>query len=258
MNGQLSTAQIAQFERDGLLVVEGLLEPDEVEVMRERADWVARGDAAHVPGDRLQVEPRVAAGELRAGSYANSLRKLYHVAFFDEVFQAHARNPRILDCIEALLGSDIKLYQDQLFMKPARVGSRQPYHQDQPAGFHIEPTSEMVTCWAALDPSTIANGCLWMVPGTHKMGVIDADRRAEFEQRSLAGSLPEERPIELRAGDCSFHHGHTLHSSRPNLTPQRRRGYATHYVSAHCRYTGPDASANDALLMRGNSIPGCI
>lgn len=73
----------------------------------------------------------------------------------------------------------------------------------------------------------------------------------------LDGRLPEERPIDLKAGSCSFHHGLILHSSRPNRSNLRRRGYATHYVSARCRYTGP-VEDNDAMLVRGASVPGCI
>ena len=210
------------------------------------------------PEERLQVEPLVVAGELEAESYATSLRKMTHVAFVDEVFEAHARNDVILDCIEALLGvGDFKLYQDQLFMKPPKVGSRQAYHQDQPLGFDIEP-ADMVTCWAALDAATIENGCLWMLPGTHKLGATEIESWKQYEERALDGRLPEERAIELEPGDCSFHHGLILHSSRPNMTDQRRWGYATHYVSAHCRYTGAPESVNDAMLMRGKSIPGCI
>ncbi len=253
----LSQAQIEQFREDGVLVVEGLLDEEEVGVLRERAEWVARGEASHIRDQHMQVEPAVAAGEAEGDSRAGSLRKLMHLAFVDEVFEAHARNPGILDCIEGLLGPDVKLYQDQLFMKPARIGSRQPYHQDQPLGFNIEPASELVACWAALDDSTVDNGCLWFVPGTHNRGVLDDGERAEIEALSLAGGLPRERPVELKPGDCSFHHGHVLHSSRANVSGRRRRGYATHYVSAHCRYTGPEGE-NDAMPVRGRSIPGCI
>lgn len=179
-----------------------------------------------------------------------------HLAFHDEVFQKHARNPKILDIIESLLGPDLKLYQDQVFMKPPKIGSRQRYHQDMPLGFHIDPP-DMVTCWAALDDATIENGCLWMLPGTHKFGIIDQAKWSDYEEMSLAGHLPEERPVPLKTGSCSFHHGLILHSSRANLTGQRRRGYATHYVSAKCRYTGPPEK-NDAMLVRGQSIPGGI
>ncbi len=247
---------MAQYQRDGFLIVQGLLTGTEVASLKGHIADIA-GGAAPVDPARLQKEPQVLEGETQPTSQTDSYRKMSHLAFEDSVFRAHALNNRILDCVESLLREkDIKLFQDQLFMKPPRIGSRQPYHQDQPLGFTFEPPDKMVTCWAALDEATIANGCLWMVPGTHISGVIDRERWQEYEQHALTGDLTQERPIELKVGDCSFHHGHTLHSSRPNLTDQRRWGYATHYVSAHCRFTGEGES--DAILARGRSIPGCI
>jgi ectoine hydroxylase-related dioxygenase (phytanoyl-CoA dioxygenase family) len=194
---------------------------------------------------------------MQADTYADSLRKMNHLAFHDDVFQAHARNPKVLDVIEALLGPDLKLYQDQILMKPPKVGSRLRYHQDAPLGFHIDPPDRMVTCWAALDDSTEENGCMRVLPGTHRFGIIDRAEWEAYEQRALDGRLPEERPLVLRAGSCSFHHGLILHSSAPNPSGKRRRGYATHYVSAQCRYTGPP-DKNDAMLVRGRAFPGYI
>jgi phytanoyl-CoA hydroxylase len=253
---QLTADQIHQFWEEGFLIIENLLDAAEIQTLRTRVDWVASGGAEHIAANLLQVEPQVVAGQAQAETYAASLRKMSHLAFSDAVFQAHARNPKILDVIESLLGPDLKLYQDQVFMKPPRIGSRQRYHQDMPLGFYIDPP-DMVTCWAALDDATIENGCLWMLPGTHKFGIIAEAKWADYEHQSVAGALPEERPVPLKTGSCSFHHGLILHSSRPNLTDQRRRGYATHYVSAYCRFTGP-AEKNDALLVRGQSLPGRI
>ncbi len=252
----LSQDQIERFRAGGFLVIRELLTSAEIESIAFRAELVAGGQSGHVPPERLQVEPDVEQGKKQADTYADSLRKISHVAFYDDVFETHARNPRILDVIESLLGPDIKFYQDQLFMKPARIGSRQSYHQDAPLGFHIDPP-DMVTCWCALDDATIATGCLWMLPGTHRRGFIDRSEWQRFEQMALDERLPEETPVELHPGDCSFHHGLILHSSRPNRTARRRRGYATHYVSARCRYTGPHEK-NDAMLVRGRSFPGCI
>lgn len=253
---KLPETHVNRFREEGVLVVEDLLDADEVSALLERAEWVASGRAPHVSRKRLQLEPEVNAGRAAADTVADSLRKMSHLAFCDGVFEAHARNPKVLDVIESLLGPDLKLYQDQWFMKPPRIGSRQPYHQDMPLGFHIDPP-DMVTCWAALNDATVENGCLWMLPGTHRFGIIPKEEWAGYEQMSLDGRLPDERAIELKAGSCSFHHGLILHCSRPNQTNLRRRGYATHYVSARCRYTGPDGQ-NDAMLVRGASIPGCI
>ena len=253
---KLSEQQVKQFQKDGVLIVEDLLDEAEVQTLRKRAEWVASGQASHISRGQLQVEPRVAKGELGADTYADSLRKMSHLAFHDEVFQAHARTPKVLDVIESLLGPDLKLYQDQLFMKPPKVGSRQGYHQDMPLGFYIDPP-DMVTCWAALDDSTEENGCLRMLPGTHRFGVIDRAEWEAYEKKALDGRLPEERLLVMKAGSCSFHHGLILHCSQPNLSDRRRRGYATHYVSARCRYTGPP-DKNDAMLVRGQAIPGYI
>ena len=126
----LNADQVAQFSQDGFLIVRGLLDASRVEAIKQRAESIARGAQAHVPPSRLQLEPVVTKGEQNADDGANSLRKMSHVAFVDDVFRTHAMTPKILDCVEALLGPDLKLYQDQLFMKPPRIGSRQPYHQE--------------------------------------------------------------------------------------------------------------------------------
>jgi len=208
----------------------------------------------------LQVKPTIEVGKAKADTYVTS--KISHAAFFDDVFEAHARLTQVLDVVEGLLGPDLKLYQDQVFLKPPKVGSRQPYHQDVPLGFHID-RPDLVTCWAALDDATIENGCLWYIPGTHKREILDKKTWAAYEKQAVSGKLGEEVPVELKAGSCSFHHGLLLHASRPNLTDRSRRGYATHYVSAKCRYHPPiygrtlEEEEMDAMLVRGQEYPGC-
>jgi ectoine hydroxylase-related dioxygenase (phytanoyl-CoA dioxygenase family) len=253
----LTPEQVAFFEENGYLIVGRILTDDELERLRARADWIASGEAPHIPERYRQVEPRVAQGELTAEGYALSLRKMSHLAWYDEELLAHARDPRITDRIASLLGPDLKLYQDQLFMKPPRVGSRQPYHQDQPLGFHIDPPDLMVTCWVAFDDATLENGCLRVLPCTHRGGQLSREAIQEYECRALEGGLETETPLVLKAGEASLHHGHILHSSFPNLSDQRRRGYATHYVSARCRYTGTE-TAPEFPLARGHAHPGCL
>jgi phytanoyl-CoA hydroxylase len=257
MNTKLTPEQVRFFQENGYLIVPHLFTDAELEALRQRAEWIASGEAPHIPAECRQVEPGVAQGEQAADSYVLSLRKLSHLAWHDECMLAHARDPRITGCVAGLLGPDLKLYQDQLFMKPPRVGSRQRYHQDQPLGFHIDPPDLMVTCWLALDDSTLENGCLRVLPGTHRRGQLPEAELQEIERRALTGELKEEVPLVMEAGQFSLHHGHLLHSSLPNQSTQRRRGYATHYVSAHCRYTGL-APAPEFPLVHGQPAPGCL
>src|SRR5687768_7615288 len=131
----LTTAQVEEFQRNGFLAVQNVLTPDELAAMRQRAEEIARGELPEGSRITRQVEPAIGRGEAMAPTTEDSLRKMVKLALEDGVFRAHAMRPSIVECLQALLGPDITLYHDQLFMKAPRVGSRQPYHQDQPAGF---------------------------------------------------------------------------------------------------------------------------
>ncbi|MGH2350109.1 MAG: phytanoyl-CoA dioxygenase family protein [Chloroflexota bacterium] len=254
----LTQQQVTHYQEAGFLIIENILHPDELQAMRARADEIARGELPAGSRIRRQVEPGVVRGEQQAETYEDSLRKMTGLALGgDEVFLSHALRPRIVECITALLGPNLTLYQDQLFMKPSRVGSRQPYHQDQPAGFYIDPPEALVTVWTALDDSTEANGCLRYLPGTHKLGPLTKDQRAAYEARAAEGQLSGEVPLVLRAGGCGIHHGWLLHASDVNRSDQRRRGYAMHYVSSEVRYTGPEPKP-PFLRVSGQPLPGRI
>ena len=254
----LSRAQVEQFRRDGFLVVENLLSEDDMAAVRDRADLIAGGRAPHVPDDCVQVEPGLRDGPLPEDR-ALAVRKIYKVAHYDDVMLAHVRNPRLVDVIADLLGSDdIKLYLDQILMKPAFHGSAQAWHQDSGSWRDLFPM-DLVTAWCALDDATIANGCLWMAPGTHRWGMIPRHLQSDL-QNSFVGQF-EPVPVEIPAGGVSFHHSLVFHSSRPNTTPHRRRGSAVHYMRAA---TIKDETVTDAptvppfIQVRGQSFPGCV
>ena len=252
---QLRDEHVKKFRNDGYLIVENLFDVGDLERLRRRIEELSSADGVNLTKGRRQVEPRVEMGEeVPMEGYASSLRKMSHVAFEDPIFLEHAREDRIIDIIEALLGPDIVLAQDQLFMKPPRVGSRQKFHQDSPLGFDLDPPDQMVTCWCALDEASIENGCLWMIPGSHLQGVTDKEVWRSYEPIDGV-EPPEARPVELAPGSCSFHHGLTLHASRPNLTDRSRWGYATHYASARCRFSG---DSHDHITIRGRRFPGCL
>ena len=77
----LTSEQIAFFQENGYLILEKLFTEEELEALRRRAEWIASGEAPHIPEQFRQVEPRVAQGELAADDYVLSLRKLSHNRF---------------------------------------------------------------------------------------------------------------------------------------------------------------------------------
>ena len=184
---------------------------------------------------------------------------MYQLARHDEVLREHAVSDRLVDVIADLLASDdLKLYNDQLFMKPAYHGGEQDWHQDSQAWLNMFPM-DMLTAWTAIDEATVANGCLWMAVGSHRWGMIP-DAARERVESLLDGDWPTV-PIELRSGSVSFHHSLTYHRSGANRSPHRRRGYATHYMRARTWYL-PELRERPDLLpflsIRGREFPGCV
>ena len=253
---KLSAGQVAQFQEKGYIVVEDLLSGDEVEVLRQRVADIAAGRTAF-PAEKIEYEPGIS----EQTPPIDRLRKLNGCAQHDQVFLNHALHPAILDVAESLLGPDLKLFGDQMFLKPPG-GMEKTYHQDSPY-FKIEPMA-LVSSWVAMDDVTLENGCLWVVPGSHKGGALDhSEVWMVGERRDM--TIPEtafdrniEESIVMKAGSCSFHHSLLLHRSRANETTQRRRGLATHYMSAQSRWTGALQDKPDYLLLRGREYEGCV
>ena len=192
------------------------------------------------------------------------------VLAFDTGFLNIARMPSILDMVEQLIGPDFALWNSSFFAKPARVGTKTPWHQDG----EYWPIRPLATCsvWIAVDEATTENGCLRVIPGSH--------RRRELGRHDFNGaeglSLPLElsadefdeaaaRDIVLEEGQVSLHDIYLIHGSDPNRSDRSRRGMTLRYMPTTSVYrrdlaerrTGPLAMSERTLyLMRGADASG--
>lgn len=248
--------RIRDYDEFGYLDVKDLLTTDEVAELRRRTEDIVDGQVTSFPAKNIELEPGANGVRNR-----ETVRKLNQIAEADPVFKQYAISHKIVDIVECLLGPDIKLYGSQAFMKPTG-GVEKPYHQDSPY-FSIEPMA-LTTCWLALDDVTQENGCLWVVPGSHRLGPLPhtekwkLDDRVDMRVPETAFDRSQEVPITLSAGSCSFHHSLLLHMSHPNRTPHPRRGIAFHYMSAKSRWMDKTQAMPDYPLLRGRSYPGCV
>ena len=256
----LTGQQLDAFWRDGFLIVEDLVDPDLINRMAQQADLIASGKASNIPDTFINLEKQFdAAGGAGYDDRTTAVRKMYQLARHDDVLNEHACSASVVDIIADLLRTDdLKLYNDQLFMKPAFHGAAQDWHQDSQAWHNMFPM-DLVTAWTAIDEATIENGCLWMATGSHRWGMVPKQVKDEIE------ALFEEdwptAPIELRPGSVSFHHSLTYHTSSPNRTANRRRGYATHYMRARTWYDEEIRARPDLLpfvSIRGREFSGCV
>ena len=122
---RLTADQVARFRIDGFLVVEDLLSAEEVERLRRHSDLIAAGKAGHIPEDSTWFEEghEAAAESDRERERVLSIFKLFNLAVRDALMWRHATNVKIVEIIQDLLATqDIKMYGDQLFMKPPERG----------------------------------------------------------------------------------------------------------------------------------------
>ncbi|MBI2300692.1 MAG: phytanoyl-CoA dioxygenase family protein [Armatimonadetes bacterium] len=225
----ITQAQVEQYDRDGCLVVEGLVSPAEVEELRADAVRLCRGD---YPCENL---PPVAAGvsdEEATGRYL-CLHQVHHLS---PVMLGGVKHAGIAGVLSQIISPDVKCMQSMLFLKPPGFPG-QAWHQDE---IYI-PTRDRSLCgaWIALDDATVENGCLWVLPGSQRLGDLypqhDHGRPEEFDfaQESYGFDDAAEVPVECGAGAVVFFNGYLLHRSRKNRSGRFRRVLVNHYMSAH-------------------------
>jgi phytanoyl-CoA hydroxylase len=247
----LTRTQKEFFEDNGYLRYGRVLSEDELDSLQNRCEDIASGALTHLPKRFIQYEAKFSKQDDSAVMPIDKIRKMTHLTYFDEIFEATARKAEIVDVVEDLLGPDLKLYADQLMMKPRFNGTVTDWHQDAVSWPFFIPQNH-VSCWLALDDATIRNGCMTMIPGSHKWGPVERSYLRTFLDDP---DIPEATPVELKAGECLFHHALNFHRTGANSTPNRRRGLALHYLRADTKYLGIE-DEEKRLLIEGERPKG--
>ena len=196
--------QVTRFHEVGYWIYGPILTPEELEILQQRIDALAAGDgpAAEKVGIRLEAEAQ--HGGLRDVARRDQVWQIMGATRHDEAIRKHTCNPKILDIVAALLGTeDIKLFSDQTLMKPAFHGSPVSWHQDSGYWTTIDPPA-LVSCWTALDPATEENGCVRMVPGSHRRGVLPHRRGGDGFLHVQGVDVSTAVPVVLPAGPFSL------------------------------------------------------
>ena len=163
-----------------------------------------------------------------------------------------ATHPRILDAVEDVIGPDILIHSSTIFCKYARDEKFVSWHQDSHYWGLSEP--RLVSAWIALTDSTIENGCLRVLPGTHtrRFEHIENPQARNILGKGLTVSedllLEQAVDVTLAAGEMSFHHADIVHGSNPNTTASPRVGFAVRYIAAAVKQT----KRHHAVILRGD------
>lgn len=181
------------------------------------------------------------------------LRAFTHLA--TDVPLRLARDPRVLDAVESLLGPDIVLWSCEYFIKDAGSPKIVSWHQDL-TYWGMDGSDHEVTAWIALSPATRASGCMRFVPGSHAQAIVAhndtfGEDNLLSRGQEIAVEVDEADAVaaELAPGEMSLHHGRLFHASGPNTTEDRRIGLVMRYIRPDTPATGP--GRDYAMLLRG-------
>jgi len=169
-----------------------------------------------------------------------------------------ATHPNMLETVEALIGPDILLYNVVYIVKEPGSAAHVAWHQD--LTYWGLSSDQQVSAWLALAPATEESGCMMMIPGSHTNGLIPhittSDDTNVLDNGQQVTDVDESaaRLCPLAPGEASFHHGLTLHSSRPNTTKERRIGLNIQYLAPSVCQT--NHNLDTAMLVRGTDEYG--
>jgi len=177
-----------------------------------------------------------------------------------------AFDPSILALVEPILGGDLALFSTHFICKPKGNGKRVPWHEDSAYWKgQIEPM-EVCTVWLAIDPSTRVNGCMMVIPRSHREGRAGfSDYESVDAKTSVFATeiLKEQRDdsqrayIELQPNQCSLHDARIQHGSEPNTSTLRRCGWTLRFCPTRVRFNqGRFDGAHHVYLAKGRDLGG--
>ncbi len=281
---RLSAEERAAYRRDGFLVLPDFTAPERCMALRERAMELARehvpppeqatvftadGGARHAAeryfltsGEAIRCffekDAFDAAGRLKADAHL-SLNKLGHAMHdLDPVFGAFSRTPELAAVAADLGMREPLLLQSMYIFKQPRIGGEVICHTDH-TYLWTEPPS-VVGFWFAIDDATTENGCMWALPGGHRLPVkarsrLNAARTATELEVLDPAPYPSEGlvPLEAKRGTLVLLHGALPHLSGPNRSDKPRHAYTLHAVDATADYLPDNWLQRPTLKLRGFS-----
>jgi len=238
---RLTTEQVDTYKREGYLIYAQPVFP-EASFQKLKA---------HFEEKLERLPPDVRPEEMDVPHFTDPA--LFEWLFADEV----------LDLVEPLIGPDIALWSSHFICKPKGNGKRVPWHEDSAYWKTALKPMEVVTVWLAIDPSTTANGCMYVVPRTHDNGYSDyvpVDKTMHVFDTEITPSKMRDKlavPCELQPNHASLHDGKLIHGSPPNTSSIRRCGYTMRYMPTYARFDQESLGAlHQIYLARGRDRAG--
>ena len=268
--------QIRFFDEKGYLKYGKVLEQGEVGALIEGLDRVVRVELEGSDESSVEFSLGHRHDVKKAGDGPRILTQYVNMWKRDKTYEKTVRHPLITGIAKTLLKTpEVRLWHDHIISKPPEDNGHFRFHQD----FYGWPLAEprILSCWIALDDATVENGCMHVIPGSHRDPRFSLEaKRKELEALEKDPTVKTERakmegrhasfgaPVELKTGECMFHHCLNFHATPQNTTNRQRRALVIIYLAQGVRFYKaqapnhvlvPIVEVNDGRPLAGSGFP---
>ena len=247
----------AAWNKNGYFVRHNIFTKEENDLLSQVADAIALGKIPF-PDHRIFQNALVRDGKVEA-SGIHAMHSIHQMNLYSPEFLERTRDPRLTDPVVDILGPDLLGLNSLYIWKPPKIGLGFPWHQDR---WYTRPqfiTETTVGTWTAIDPADKGNGCLYVIPGSHKIGILEhveleGSQQQEFKQ--AVGARDEDGvAVEIPPGSVIFFDNRILHKSTDNNTERFRRSNIAHYMSAKAERVPHKNYMRPLMWVRGKIYP---
>ena len=236
--GVFNATSREHFETYGYARLGCMLKRTELEALKQRINEIMLGEVVY---KNMLFQLDSEDGEYSNAPAASLGHKGATLAYrkimgleLDPVFLRYMQHPLFREITEYYIGNEVSIYRAMFMNKPADKGTELPWHQDVGWGWGVD-TDPTITIWTALDPATVSNGCMQIVPGSHKHGTINKQHWLPEEKIADYVKPDEVKYLEAEAGEVILLHNLLLHRSGINRSSTPRRAFAIAYMEGATR-----------------------
>jgi phytanoyl-CoA hydroxylase len=235
----MTDQMIAQYRSDGFVRVPGVLSRAEVDRFRDAARSAFDRERGLDPDNPM-------------------FKQVVNVWQRDAILRELTLHRRLAELATRLAGVPLRIWHDQLLIKPPHNNTPTEYHQDAPYWPHAD-SRHALSAWIALVDVPVERGCMTFIPGQHQRRDIRPTDIADAHDLFQAAPDLAYQPritVPLRAGDVTFHNGYTPHTANANDTDELRLAHVNIYVDRDLHYNGHPHVCTDPLdLQPGTTLP---
>ncbi|CAF4770762.1 unnamed protein product [Pieris macdunnoughi] len=232
----LSAEQKQFYVENGYLVIKRMFDFDELYNFKQHFIRIAKG-LVDKGNSTVVREPSLVKKGLKGEQACDSIQDIQ----YDDVFMTYTEHPKLLNVVSQFIGDNIRVMNSMFINKPPGC-SHHPPHQDL-FYFPFRPAEKIIASWTAVDEVTKDNGCLFIIPRSHKFNQLYAHGQLPDANKLYHGILDKSVfdsskyvQLEMTPGDTVFFHPLIVHGSGPNITKFYRKSITVHYASGYCQY----------------------